>query len=198
MAQESVRCYSPIVLTLPRRTSMCSGLWSDIWEFVDSTVMKKRKWLSVNGCDCKSPISTATELLNSCQDGTNACVLGDYVEQQWYFTGISEMHQCCDDISFNFMTRGNLLSNPCMWCWGNVPEKIILPRLSEMGVYCTRKVLLIASCAVYRRCFMYTVYLASNSWYTGDHLLWKKVVVVYFKLLFQHFSGANEGKQRYF
>jgi hypothetical protein len=38
----------------------------------DSTIMKKLKWLSMNGCECKSTISTATVFSNSSQDGTDA------------------------------------------------------------------------------------------------------------------------------
>jgi hypothetical protein len=45
---------------------------SSTWEVADFTVMKAWKWLLVNGCECKNPISAATEFLNSCQDGTNA------------------------------------------------------------------------------------------------------------------------------
>jgi len=30
------------------------------------------QWLFKNGCEYKSPISTVTEFLNSCQDGTSA------------------------------------------------------------------------------------------------------------------------------
>jgi len=41
-------------------------------EDADATRMNKGKWLFVSGCECKIPISTASEFLNSCQDGTNA------------------------------------------------------------------------------------------------------------------------------
>jgi uncharacterized protein (DUF4213/DUF364 family) len=47
---------------------------SNTWEVADYTVTKKWKWLLVNGCECKSPISTATEFSNSRQDGTNASI----------------------------------------------------------------------------------------------------------------------------
>jgi hypothetical protein len=42
------------------------------WEVADSTVMEKWNWLFVNGCKYKSPVYTAMEFLNSCQDRTNA------------------------------------------------------------------------------------------------------------------------------
>jgi hypothetical protein len=42
--------------------------------------MKKWQLLFVNGCECKSQICNATEVLNSCQDGTCINVLGNYVE----------------------------------------------------------------------------------------------------------------------
>jgi len=33
---------------------------------------RKMQWLLMNGCEYKSPISTVTEFLNSCQNGTSA------------------------------------------------------------------------------------------------------------------------------
>ena len=35
-------------------------------------VMRKWKWLSMNGCEYKTPISAAAEYLNSCHGGTDA------------------------------------------------------------------------------------------------------------------------------
>lgn len=43
-------------------------------EVADCTGMKKGKWLFVSGCECKIPIFTASEFLNSCQEGTNVSV----------------------------------------------------------------------------------------------------------------------------
>jgi hypothetical protein len=61
MAQESVsqsitivlKSYSPIVLTLPFRTSICLGLWINTWEVADSTRTKTEKHLFTNGSECK-------------------------------------------------------------------------------------------------------------------------------------------------
>jgi len=39
-------------------------------ESTDSTVIRNWKWLFVNGCEYESPIYTAQEFLNSCQDWT--------------------------------------------------------------------------------------------------------------------------------
>ena len=36
------------------------------------TIMRKWKWLFLNGCKCKSRIYAVTEFLNPCQDGINA------------------------------------------------------------------------------------------------------------------------------
>ena len=51
------------------------------FEVADSTIMGKWKRLFANGCNCKSPIPTATEFLNSCHSGTCLSVLGDYFEK---------------------------------------------------------------------------------------------------------------------
>jgi len=48
------------------------GRCSKIWKIVDSTTVTKWKRLFVNGCERKTPMSTATEYLNSCQDGPDA------------------------------------------------------------------------------------------------------------------------------
>jgi hypothetical protein len=48
------------------------GSSSKNWKIVDSTTVTKWKRLFVNGCESKSPMSTATECLNSFQDGTDA------------------------------------------------------------------------------------------------------------------------------
>jgi hypothetical protein len=34
----------------------------------DSIIVRKEKWLFMNGCEYKSPVSTVTEFLNSCHD----------------------------------------------------------------------------------------------------------------------------------
>lgn len=85
-----------------------------------------------------------------------------------------------------------------IWRGGNVPEKIILPQESQVGLYYTITVLLIDSCTIYRRYFICTGCLASNSWDMDmnivEYMLCKEVVAVYLKLLFQNFPGGNEGK----
>jgi hypothetical protein len=47
---------------------------SSTWKVTHSTVMSKSKWHFLNGCKCKSLISTGTKFLNSCQDGINGSV----------------------------------------------------------------------------------------------------------------------------
>jgi hypothetical protein len=34
----------------------------------NSTAVRKRKGLFINGCECKRPAATVTEFFNSCQD----------------------------------------------------------------------------------------------------------------------------------
>jgi hypothetical protein len=34
--------------------------------------MRTREWLFVNGCECNSPVSTATKFFNTSKDGANA------------------------------------------------------------------------------------------------------------------------------
>jgi hypothetical protein len=43
-------------------------------QMAGSTLMKTQKWLLVNGCEFKGPISTGTEFLKSRQDGPNASI----------------------------------------------------------------------------------------------------------------------------
>ena len=45
------------------------GSSSNSSEVADSTIMRKWKSAFVSGCERKNPMSTATEFLNSCQDG---------------------------------------------------------------------------------------------------------------------------------
>jgi len=49
-------------------------LLKHIWEVVDSTVLKKWRWLIMNGYKYNSLIYIITEFLNSCQDVTNALI----------------------------------------------------------------------------------------------------------------------------
>ena len=44
----------------------CLGHWKETWEVVCSTLMRKWKWLFMNGCECKSLMSTAKECLKLC------------------------------------------------------------------------------------------------------------------------------------
>ena len=60
-----------------------------------STIMK-RKWLFVNGCECKSEISKAMAILNSCLDVTNESNV--LRELYWgggrdNFSGINELNR---------------------------------------------------------------------------------------------------------
>jgi hypothetical protein len=48
------------------------GHWSKTNEVTDFIIRRKMQWLLMNGCEYKSPISTVTEFLNSCHDGTSA------------------------------------------------------------------------------------------------------------------------------
>ena len=45
-----------------------------IWEIAYSIIMRKWKWMSVNGCECKRSVSTVTEFLNPWQYRTSALV----------------------------------------------------------------------------------------------------------------------------
>jgi len=45
------------------------GRCSDVWNVADSTTTRKCKWLFVNGCGCRSPISTVTKYWNSWKHG---------------------------------------------------------------------------------------------------------------------------------
>jgi hypothetical protein len=51
------------------------------WKITDSTLMSKQKWLFVIGFEYNSPISKATEFLDSCQKWKKCInVLGNNVE----------------------------------------------------------------------------------------------------------------------
>ena len=65
----------------------------------NSKQMRKWKWLFENNCKCKRPISTMTEFLNLCQDGTNASICPDIVVNNdmsvaWisYIYGVTTCH----------------------------------------------------------------------------------------------------------
>ena len=48
------------------------GHWSKHNEITDFVTRRKMKWMFMNVCEHKSPISTASEFLNSCQVGASA------------------------------------------------------------------------------------------------------------------------------
>jgi hypothetical protein len=52
------------------------------WEFAESAIMWKWKWLFVNGCEDKNQIRTAKEILIS--------MLGD-CNETWYCSGIRKL-----------------------------------------------------------------------------------------------------------
>ena len=56
------------ILDHPPQPVICLGHWSDSWDVTDSVTVMKRKWLFVNGRECKDLISDITELLNLSQD----------------------------------------------------------------------------------------------------------------------------------
>ena len=73
-------CHS--VITIPDHTDirLCH---------LHHTKLRKRKFIFLNSCQRKGPISTTEEFLNLCQDGTNTSMcLGDYAEQQVHFMAI--------------------------------------------------------------------------------------------------------------
>jgi hypothetical protein len=60
----------------------CSlGRRSSAWGLTDSTVMRKWKWMFVNSCECKRPISAATAFLKFNEGWKNASVCLEIVLQ---------------------------------------------------------------------------------------------------------------------
>jgi len=57
-----------IVLILPHSSSF--GSLKRHLGVSDYTIMRGWIWLFLNGFECKNPVSTVMEFLNSCQDGT--------------------------------------------------------------------------------------------------------------------------------
>jgi hypothetical protein len=58
--------------------------------------MKKRKWLLVNGCECKSPISVVVEYFNMIQDEDNASECsGILLENNDTFNAAMTSHLIC-------------------------------------------------------------------------------------------------------
>ena len=51
--------------------NICSGHYRNTPEIAICTVMRKWKWLCMNGCKSISPITSATKFVNSCQGGEN-------------------------------------------------------------------------------------------------------------------------------
>jgi hypothetical protein len=58
---------------------------------IDSTVMRKMKWLFVSGCKCKSAISDPKEFLKSYQGGTNILVFLRIMLKIIYCSKINEL-----------------------------------------------------------------------------------------------------------
>jgi len=48
-------------MNVARMDKLILGCWGNSWEAADSTIMRKQKWLFVNGCKQKSPFSTMQE-----------------------------------------------------------------------------------------------------------------------------------------
>lgn len=64
---------------------------TDILCHFHHTILRKWKFIFLNSCQRKSPISTTEEFLNLCQDATNASMcLGDYAEKQVHFGAICD------------------------------------------------------------------------------------------------------------
>ena len=85
---------------------ICLGCWNNTWEIANATIMRKWKWLLVNGCECKSLISTVTEFLkswNKCFVMLSSMLKNDDISVEY----MSYIH-CCNDFLFNFCDEGNL------------------------------------------------------------------------------------------
>jgi len=62
-----------------RMDKLILGSWRSSWNAADSTIMRKQKWLFVNGCKHKSPISTKQEFFKLVTRREKCIsVLGDY------------------------------------------------------------------------------------------------------------------------
>jgi hypothetical protein len=73
--------------------------------------MKEWKWRLVNGCECKSPLSTATQFVNPCQDGTNASMCSGNVLKIMILQWNKLIYTFKDGMDFHLicMTKGILL-----------------------------------------------------------------------------------------
>ena len=67
-----IRHTGVISLENSKHPSYCLSSWSRTWKFADSPKIRTREWLFVNGCECNSPVSTATKFFNTSKDGANA------------------------------------------------------------------------------------------------------------------------------
>jgi hypothetical protein len=63
-----------VMLDHPPQTVIWLDHWSNSWDVTDSITLMKRKWLFLNGRECKDLISATTELLNLSQDEENASI----------------------------------------------------------------------------------------------------------------------------
>jgi hypothetical protein len=84
------------VLLLQQRIVICHhnppALWCICPILAHSTIMRKWKWLSVNGFKCKSLIYTVTEFKLIPRWDKCIKVLEDCVEKWWYLSAIKTPH----------------------------------------------------------------------------------------------------------
>jgi hypothetical protein len=93
------------------------------WKVTDSTIMRKWKWLFMNGCKCKSLICSVTEFLNLCQNGTNASVCSGIMFKivilhwnEWATFNVvmaSHLIHMTEGISINILCLMSVFSNSC-------------------------------------------------------------------------------------
>jgi hypothetical protein len=68
------------------KTNTSQVCLSNTLEVIVSTVMKKWKWLFMNGCKCKGPISTVMERLKLCRTGASASLfLGTVLRNNYIY-----------------------------------------------------------------------------------------------------------------
>ena len=84
-------CWRRLLWELLDQPPYCLGRWSNTSEVADSTIMGNWKWLFVNDCEWKRPISTATEFLKSFEDGQRHQYARRFTEDQKCFSGIKEL-----------------------------------------------------------------------------------------------------------
>ena len=158
---------------------------SKSWDVADTTVVRKVKWVFLNGCKCKSPICTVTEVLNLCQDGIKASIcLGIMLKNndtsaEWmsyiqnvndmtFYSRISQCYVVSSILHYLCITYHFIIVSVNWMCWFYMPSYCGLPEDDGLSPKCVGEEF---TCMNYLWFYIIFVYLLV---YIDDWILWSE------------------------